>query len=192
MFFFFTGFSVGRATVSKLRDCLEGKRRRLPYHFAAVYPGRGKEKIGAAAHLDRVAMDRFELEIRWFRTTATPPPEFGKLNDLFSCLGKSFGEKLAWVGADFSYKRKSVESLFKPIPVEQSSQLFTEITGLTGVKRNPEGKILYELEVELDKTQLEHRVRFGSVVSLSEQLPLALLEKASDISALAFRVRDQS
>ena len=78
--------------VSKVRNCFGGKRRNLPYNFAAVYPGEGKEKVGARAMLSRGPHKRLLLQITWFETEEGPPGEFGHMSELLGCIPASFAE----------------------------------------------------------------------------------------------------
>ena len=182
---------IDRKTLSALGKVAGKKQSRLPYHFASVYKGKGKEKIGASAHLEEGKKNTYGLFMNWFLAEGNPPSGFGKLDDFFSCLGKTVTEKKILVTVEFSYDTRKNVSFFKPIPVAEQSELFDEITGLTGVKKDTEGKISYMLEVSFGKEQLEHTVSFASAVPISANLPVDLLEKASSISALALRSKDQ-
>jgi hypothetical protein len=69
--------------------------------------------------------------------------------------------------------------------------IFDEITGITGVKRNPEGKMGYELEMSFEGKRVNHVVRFTQRLELSEDTPLPLLEVASRISMLALKPKEE-
>jgi hypothetical protein len=182
---------LSKAAVSKIRGCLGGKRRKSPYWFGGVYLGEGKERIGASVMVRRLRASTFRMNMEWFRVVTDPPPEFGKISELVNCLREPFGEKEADVYALFSYDKKRVASFFKPILIPKQDTIVDEIIGFTGVKRNPQGKLLYQLEVSHGKA-LKHRVRFTQTIKLSENLPLSLLGTASKISTLALRPREEA
>lgn len=177
-------------TLSKIRNCLGGKRRTSPFRVAAIYPGERKEKVGAQVELRRRKGSVYGLFMLWFITTSEAPPGLGRLADLINCLAESFDDRDVVVGAVFSYDREKVVSLFKPIQLAEQSVIFDEITGFRGVKRNPEGKLLYEMEVAIQEKRLAHTISFTQTVRLTEDLPLPLLGTASRISALALRSRE--
>lgn len=181
-----------RPTVSRIRGHLSGIRRNLPFYFAAAYPGEGKDRIGAIAALTRADRSTFGLGISWSGVSTDPPAGFGQLSDLIQSLTEPFGEREISVGATFSYDKEMVISLFKPIQLAQQQQptLFDELVGFTGIKRDPRGKTLYELEVSHGTKRLTHVVRFTQNVKLSEDLPLILLETAHKISALALKPKE--
>jgi len=179
-----------RALVSKMRACLSGRRKNLPYNFATVYPGEGKEKVAAHAFVSRVRRKGLLLQVRWFEAEEGPPSEFGRLSDLLRCIPEDFAEREAFVWAVFSYDKEKVTSLFKPISLLDQPTIFDEITGITGVKRSPEGKMVYELELSLGGNRVNHVVRFTQNVKFSEELPLALLEAGSRISLLGLKPKE--
>jgi hypothetical protein len=182
---------ASKSLLSRLRSCFGGRRRSLPYNFAAVYPGEGKEKIGAHALLMRGPHKELRLVVRWFETEEGPPTEFGKFSELIRCASEYFPERDLFVLAVFSYDKEKVTSLFKPIYLVDQPVIFDEITGITGVKRNPEGKIVYELEMSFGGKRVNHIVRFTQTFGLSEDTPLPLLEAASKISMLALKPREE-
>ncbi len=93
----FVILKIPNATFTKIRGCLEGKRKNLPYGFAEEHASASKERIAATARLARVAQkESYELTLRWFRTDLAPPDEFGKLENLKGCLEKLFGERQVW------------------------------------------------------------------------------------------------
>lgn len=181
---------LGKPVVSRLRQCLGGRRRNLPYWFSRLYAGDGKEKIGLSAFLRREKQSQFGVGMRWFKAKGQPPEEFGRIADLIDCLGKTFQEKEVIVVANFSYNAEKVSSIFKRIHLPEQSTIFDEIIGFTGIKRNLQGKRIYVFEVSLGKKRIEHTIRFKQTVGLSENLPLLLLETASKISELALRPKE--
>lgn len=182
-----THIKLKKTTLARLRDCFGGKRRYLPYRFGAVYSGDSKERIGLFAQIRRIPKDKIALEMRWFETKTSPPEEFGKFGDLIECLAGSVGDLEASVLAIFSYDAATVSSIFRPIHLPEQSTIFDEITGFTGAKRNPQGKLLYEMDISLGEKRLEHIVRFSQTIKPSETLPLSLVETASRISAVGLR-----
>ncbi|MBZ5542989.1 MAG: hypothetical protein LAO07_04830 [Acidobacteriia bacterium] len=187
--FLFAELGLSKSLISKLKNCVAGKRRNLPYRFAGVHPGEGKDKVGASATLRRKDRSRFMLELTWFETNVDPPAEFGRFSDLINCIGVPFGDREAAVVAIFSYEMERVTSLFKPIQLLEQPMIFDEITGFTGVKRNPEGKLVYEMGVSFGEKRLQHIVRFTQTIKLTEDIPLLLLETATKISALALKAK---
>jgi hypothetical protein len=180
---------LARSTIAKARACLGGKRRNLPYSFGLTNPGEGKNRIGASAALFRLRPNRFGLSVWWFETTSEPPSAFGRLSDLLECLEEPFGEREVQVYAVFSYDKDAVESMFKPIHVAEQPTIFDELVGFTGIKRDPHGKLLYQVEVSLGTKRLIHAVRFAQVLKLSLDMPLPLLETANRISSLALKMK---
>jgi hypothetical protein len=180
---------LGESTIAKARACLSGKRRNLPYSFGSTYPGEGKFRIGASAALSRLKRRNFSLSVYWFETTTDPPDTFGRTSVLFDCLRDSFGEREVQVNAVFSYDKTVVESVFKPIRLIEPPTIFDELVGFTGIKRDPQGKLLYEIDVS-HGARLIHAVRFTQAVRLSEELPLLLLDTANKISALALKPKE--
>ena len=67
---------------------------------------------------------------------------------------------------------------------------FDSITGFTGVKKNPEGKLVYRLEVSFEPEGVRHEVSFTQTVKLSEETPMQLFETAGRISALALKSKE--
>jgi hypothetical protein len=185
-----TRVRLGRAAISKLRDCFQGKRRNLPYRFAGTYGGDRKEKIGVLSELDRSKGENFTLFMRWFRVSAEPPEQFGKFSDFVNCLAHAVGDQEAMVTARFSYDTERTTSIFSPIQIGSEAGIFDEVVGFTGIKRDAEGKLLYKLEVGLGAERLEHKVTFFQKIRLSEELPLVLLQIATRVSNLGLRRRD--
>lgn len=178
-------FPLAKSVSSKIRDCMKGKRTRLPFSFAKVYPGDGKRKIGLSIFLERVKGNDFRIFMRWFITDADPPNEFGKVSDLFACLAPGFGQRAVDVAATFKYSTARMSSLFRPIQLDAISALFDEIVGFTGVKKDTEGKLVYIMNVALGKKELTHVVQFTQVIEMTEELPQLLIPKAGSISSLA-------
>ena len=180
-----------KALLSRIRSCLGGRRRNLPYDFAAIYPGEGKDKLGAHSSLIRVSHKELALVVRWFEAKEAPPAEFGQFSDFVNCARQYFAEREVFVVAVFTYSKDEVTSLFKPIYLVDQPLIFDEITGITGVKRNLEGKMVYELEMSFGGKRVNHTVRFTQSSKLSEDSPLPLLEAASRISMLALRAKEE-
>lgn len=184
------GFSaevpLTKSTITKTRGCLSGRRRNLPYFFGAAYAGEGKSRIGAGAKLSRLRGNKFSLSVYWFEASGDPPPIFGKMTDLFDCLKEPFREREVNVWAVFSYDKAKVESVFSPIQISNQPTIFDAVVGFTGIKKDPQGKLLYEMEVSHGE-KLVHTVKFAQAVRLSEELPVALLDTAHKISSLALK-----
>jgi len=181
---------LGRAAISKLRECFGGQRQNLPFRFAGTYGSERKEKIGALSEVTRAKGDLFTLWMRWFRVPIEPPHKFARFSDFVSCLANTVGDKEALVTARFSYDREKVASIFSPIQIASEAGIFDEIVGFTGVKLSAEGKLLYQLEVGLGAKRLEHTVTFFQTVRLSEELPLGLLDIATRVSNLGLKRRE--
>ena len=181
---------LGRTGVIKLRECLRGTRLNLPFRFAKAYSGDRKEKIGTVCIVDRMkgkARNRFIVSMRWFRAVSDPPREFGQLSDCLDLLGKIIGAKEAAVSAEFSYDRAAVTSIFSTIQMGSETAIFDELVGFAGIKRTPEGKLLYKLDVTLDAKRIKHSVTFLQTIRIAEELPLSLLDIASRISNLGLK-----
>lgn len=166
-------------------ECMKGQRSRFPLVFAGLYPGEAKRKIGLSVLLQRVKGTNFWLHLNWFITEAEPPPGLGKVTDLFGVLAPAFGTREADITANFSYNKERVGSLFRPIQLAEGSRIFDEIVGFSGTKRDPAGKLLYTLDVELAQERLVHIVRFRQAVKLDEGLPMSLIPNAKGVSVLA-------
>jgi hypothetical protein len=182
--------NLGRTTMTRIRSCLSGKRSNLPFNFVSTYSGEGKEKIGLNAELRRYDKNAIMLTLAWFRTKANPPAEFGKYSDLFECLRNPVVEMPGSVSAIFRYDKTKVTSIFKRVEFAEEASIFDEVIGFTGVKRNPDGKVLYTLQVSLGEKELGHQVGFSRPIRVSEDLPFALLENCSTISSLALKARE--
>ncbi len=180
-----------RALLSKIRSRLGGRRRNLPKGFAATYPGKGKEKVGVRAFLLKRPHKDLGLQVGWFEEKEGPPIGSKSFGDLLRCIREHVPEREARVAALFSYDSEKVTSLFRPIRLADQPVIFDEITGITGVKRNPEGKMGYELEMSFEGKRVNHVVRFTQRLELSEDTPLPLLEVASRISMLALRPKEE-
>jgi hypothetical protein len=185
---FSTEVPLTKSTITRARACLSGKRRNLPYFFGAVYAGEGKGRIGTSAKLSRLSGNKFSLAVSWFEVSTDPPPTFGKMADLFDCLKEPFREREVRVWAVFSYDKAEVESVFSPIQISSQPTIFDAVVGFTGIKKDPHGKLLYQMEVS-HGDKLVHTVNFAQVVRLSEEIPVALLDTAHKISSLALKSR---
>lgn len=181
---------LGRASISRLRECLAGKRRNLPYSYATFYGVERKDGVGVVAKVLRSRADHFGTYVRWFRVTSGPPEQYGKFSDYLSMVSSAVGSREAGITATLSYELDKVQSLFSPIQMEAPGGIFDEFVGFTGIKRTPDGKRLYSLEVNLDDKTLEHKVGFSHTIQLSEELPLGLLDIATRISNLALKKRE--
>ena len=188
LFCTFDKIRLSRSTVAKIRGCFRGKGQHLPFRFAGRVGD--NKKIGVFAELNRAERDGFRTFLRWFPAPSEPPAEFAKYFDFLEIVGKSVGETEAFVSAKFSYDREKVSSIFTPIQLGSETTIFDEIVGFAGVKRTPEGKLLYMLEASLDTKRIGHVVRFFQTVRLSEELPLILLDIAVRISSLGLKKRD--
>jgi hypothetical protein len=122
--------------------------------------------------------------------SADRPAQLGQVKKLVEAMGDYFGDREVFVSATFWYSNEEAESLFKPINLLGQPAMFDSITGFTGVKKNPEGKLVYELEVSFEPDGVRHEVNFTQTVKLSEETPLLLVETASKISALALKPKE--
>jgi hypothetical protein len=182
---------ASKALRSKIRGCLGGGRRNLPNSFAATYPGEGKEKVNAEAFLMWRPHKDLGVLVIWSEAKKRPPTESKRFGDLLRCINQYLPKRDALVSALFSYDTEKVTSLFKPIRLVDQPVIFDEITAITGVKRNPEGRMGYELEMSFEGNQVNHVVRFTQRLELSEDTPLPLLGVASRISMLALKPKEE-
>jgi hypothetical protein len=176
---------LGRGWLRRLRNCPPVKRRKARYWFGKAMRGQGKGKIGVSASLFPVGSAGCCLQIRWFRTTVEPPQGFGDFDQFAECFGDKLQDADARVSAEFLYAKERFGSLFKPIALAEQPSVFDEVIGVTGVKKGPEGKILYRLEISIEEKHVAHRVTFTRPVTLSADLPGQLLDSANSISVLA-------
>jgi hypothetical protein len=181
---------ASKSLLSRIKTCLGGRRRSFPYNFACIYPGEGKEKLCVSVWLVRVPHKDILLHARWFEAKEGRPAESGRFGDLLGCIREYVPEREGRVTALFSYDSERVTSFFKPIRLADQPVIFDEITGITGVKRNPEGKMVYELEISFEGDRVNHAVTFAQTLELSEDTLLPLLEVASRISMLALRPKE--
>lgn len=183
--------NLTRSRLAKVQGCFEGrKKRKLPYVFSELYPGQGKEGLGAYAILQRSRNEAFLLDIQWFPTSTDQLQPSGRFGTFVGCISELAGETEVVVSARFEYDRKEMSSLFKPIQLIESAKgsttAFDEIIGFTAVKRDSQGKVLYELEVSFTDEKLLHDVGFSQKVKLAmDSLPQSLVEGAKKISTLA-------
>jgi hypothetical protein len=184
---------ASKALLSRIMSCLRAKRWNLSWDFAASYPGEGKEEVNAQAILTRGPHKELSVLVIWSRSRAKegPPAESKRLSDVLRCIHEYLPEREVSVSAYFSYDSEKVTSLFRPIHLADQPVIFDEITGITGVKRNPEGKRGYELEMSFEDERVNHVVRFTQRSKLSEDTPLPLLEVASRISMLALKPKEE-
>jgi hypothetical protein len=182
---------ASRALRSKIRSCLGGGRRDLPSSFVATYPGEGKDRVNAEAILVWRPHKDLSVVVIWSEAKERPPTESKRFGDLLRCINEYLPKRDARVSAWFSYDTEKVTSLFKPIGLVDQPVIFDEITGITGVKRNPEGKMGYELEMSFEGKRVNHVVRFTQRLELSEDTPLPLLDVASRISMLALKPKEE-
>jgi len=183
-------FSLNKSALSKVKKCLSGKGSKLPILFAAVYPGEGKGILTALAVLSQLKLSRFSLVILWREESSNPFPEHVQFKELVEAIGEYVGKREAFITATLWYSNEEAESLFKPIDLLGQPAIFDSITGFTGVKRNAEGKLVYQLEVTFEPQGVRHEVSFSQTVKLSEDTPIQLLETASRISALALKSKE--
>jgi hypothetical protein len=179
--------SLGKSVLSKVKKCLGGEQ---PLLFAAAYPGEGKEWLGVEAILTREKQSRFSFRIWWYESGAAPPEARGQFKKLVETIGEHFGDREIFVTATLWYPNDEAESLFKPIDLLGQPAIFDSITGFTGVKKNSEGKLVYQLEVSFEPEGVRHVVRFTQTVKLSEDTSMQLCETASKISALALKSKE--
>ncbi|MGA9057146.1 MAG: hypothetical protein WB763_11605 [Terriglobia bacterium] len=182
---------ASKALLSRIRSCLRGKGLNLSWDFAATYPGEGKEKVNAQAILTRGPHKDLSVLVIWSRAKEGAPSESKRFSELLRCIHEYLPEREGSVWAYFSYDSEKVTSLFRPIRLADQPVIFDEITGITGVKRNPEGKMGYELEMSFEGKRVNHVVRFTQRLELSEDTPLPLLEVASRISMLALKPKEE-
>jgi hypothetical protein len=174
-----------KSTTSRVLACMKGKRKRFPVMFAAAYPGPQKRKVGLSVRLERLKGVQFSVNLRWFVTEMDPPPNMGKVSDLFDCVAPVFGEREVDFWVTFVYDTEKVGSIFRPIRLDERTTIFDEIVSFAGAKHDPEGKHLYTLDVALGQRRLTHVVQFKQAVKLAEDLPLSVIPRAKTISALA-------
>lgn len=180
----FASLELPRKTFANIKKRVEGKRKNLPFQFAAVFSGVGKGRVGASATLWRVKGEHFHVGIRWFLATSDPPKDLGELDALIEHLA-SLGEREVNVMVSFRYDVKKFRSLILPISLGDRTPVFDEITQLTGVKKSPKGETIYELGVSLQEKELVHTVHLVQTVSFATSLPIHLIEDAYRISNLA-------
>jgi hypothetical protein len=168
---------------AKVRDLWVGK----------VYPGEGRLKVvlgcllfpdeGPSAKKHQYGLNMFCI-LTESENLATEYAMFE------GPLRETFGEREVNVMAEFSFDKNQIISLFRGFDVGEQSQILDEIVGFTGVKRDSEGKNLYTMEIAINDTFIEIKLSFRQTVRLEENMPLALLETASKISALAVRPKE--
>jgi hypothetical protein len=146
--------------------------------------------LGVMANLGHLKPSRFSLFVSWREVSTDPFPEFGQFKELVEAMAECFGDREVFVTATLWYSDEEAESLFKPIDLLGQPAIFDSITGFTGVKRNSEGKLIYQLEVTFEPQGVRHEVNFTQTVKLSEDTPMQLLETASRISALALKSKE--
>jgi len=183
-----TTLKIGRATLLRLRDRSRGKPAQL--WFAKVYAGTRELKIGHSGGLIAGRKGEYVLEMRWFTTTEDPPPELRNADILISVLQQTVGEREVDVLANFVFSTAHLVSVFKPVDLGPQSQLFDEIVGFTGVKKDPEGKFLYSMQISVTDKALEHKLSFRQTIKLSDDMVIPLVETASKISALAIKRKE--
>ncbi len=185
-----TTLDISPATFSRLKGKEKG-RAKEDLWFARTYPGEGKLKVAHSFYLRRAGKKNiFETTMFWFLTENDPPPGFLDAAAVESDLAKVFGEREVDVVAQFSFDKNLIVSLFHPIDIGEQSQILDEIIGFTGVKRDREGKILYTMQIGITDKSIEQKLSFRQTVKLEENTPIALLETAGKLSALAIKPKE--
>ena len=178
---------VTNHVTDKLRTCLPARLKKMPFRYAAVYPGSGKNKIGLDVEMNRESKRLVFMRLGWFRTTATAPTDHGKYSDLLACFGEPVSDQTAAVSAIFRYDAQQATSLFKRVEFPNQSTIFDEIIGFSGIKRDANGKMLYEMEISIGEKELRHEVTFTHAIRVTDELPYGLIETAAKISSLALK-----
>jgi hypothetical protein len=181
--------NVPRAALAKL----EGRKKVRPTDlwFATTYPGEGKRKVAVSVNLAReIKTEKSQVSMIWFVTGQDPPPDFRAFADFESALAPLVGEREVSVDAEFSFDKNQIVSLFRPIEIGEQSQILDEIVGFTGVKRDPQGNLLYTMKVAINDTSIEQKLSFRQSIRLEDGTPIALLETASKLSALAIKPKE--
>ncbi len=161
--------------------------------FASTYPGEGKLKAATSVNLSRTSEKNvYGLTMYWFLAGDDPPPDFLAFTSVEPILANAFGEREVEVRASFVFDKNQIVTFFQPINVGEQSQILDEIIGFTGVKRDREGKILYTMEIAITDTSIEQKLSFRQTVRMEDNMPIALLETASKLSALAIKPKEVS
>jgi hypothetical protein len=182
---------INPSTLAKLRG--RKKTQVGDLWFATTYPGEGKLVAAVSAHLMQTREKNvYELTMVWFLTEGNPPPEFVDFTPVEPFLAGVFGEREVEVRAAFAFDNNQIVSFFQPINVGEQSQILDEIIGFTGIKRDREGKILYTMEIAITDTSIEQKLSFRQTVRIEDNMPIALLETASKLSALAIKPKEVS
>jgi hypothetical protein len=200
LFELFKQTNCKRLTISTMLNIAPAAMKRIKTNvvspniwIAKVYPGEGKRKVilfGLLVSSEQVTAKKNQYGLNLFCMMSDQEPRVAAFVLFESPLREAFGEREVNVTAEFSFDRKQVVSLFSPIDVGNQSQILDEIVGFTGVKRDPEGKNLYTMEIGVTDASIETKLSFKQTVSLDENMPLALLETASKISALAVKAKE--
>ncbi|SRR6266851_6301289 len=186
-----TELNINRATFAKLPR--KGKRGSKDIWFATTYPGEGKLSVAVSAILRKKdSKGNWRLFIYWFLTDSDPPSEFLPFPAFERALATPFGEREVDARAEFSFDKGQVVSVFRPIEIGEQSQILDEIIGFTGVRHDPDGKILYTMEIALSDKSIELKLSFRQTVKLGDNTPIGLLETASKLSALAIRPKENT
>lgn len=166
------------------------KKQAGEWWFARKYDGEHSVSLGHAIFLKALDKTDFELTMRWFLTGEEPPPFMGDPDALTQVIRNTFGEREVNILASFVFDATRYVSVFKPFDVGEPSQIFDEIIGFTGMKRDPQGKLLYRMEIEVTPKTIEHKLSFRQTVKLSDDMVIPVLETGSKISALAVKAKE--
>src|SRR5579859_502067 len=181
--------NVPQTAFAKLRGRKKGRPKDL--WFATTYPGEGKRKVAVSVYLSRAEItDKCHVTMFWFVTEQEPPADFLAFTDFETHVAPLFGEREVSVEAEFSFDKNQIVSLFKPIEIGEQSQILDEIVGFTGVKRDPQGNVLYTMKVAINDKSIEQKLSFRQTVRLEEGMAIALLETAGKLSALAIKPKE--
>ena len=155
--------------------------------FGTTYHGTGKAKLGALGLISAASRSEYAVTLAWFRTTTGPPPTFGSFDDFLKGLSRMSISLDAGIVAQFAYKKSAVKSVLEPITLSDQTSIFDEITGFTGLKKDAQGKMFYQMQVTFHGDTIKHQVSFAQKVVFSEDTAAVLLDYASRISALALK-----
>lgn len=181
-----TSLKITNAVIAKIKRLTKDQSER-EWWFAKTYAGGQSLKIGNSILLKGAAKNDFSLTIRWFLTEEDPPPTMGDSDSFIEVVRASFGEREVDVLVWFVFHKEKHASVFKPFDVGEPSQIFDEIVGFSGIKKDPEGKLLYRMEIEVTPATIEHKLSFRQTVQLSDDMVIPVLETGSKISALAIK-----
>ncbi|MDE3136764.1 MAG: hypothetical protein KGL59_09330 [Acidobacteriota bacterium] len=126
----------------------------------------------------------------WALVKTEPPFPHAPFDAFLRTLSPILQEKQSEVRASFGYDARHAASIFKRISLPDGAGVIDELIGFVGIKKSPEGKVMYKMEIVIGEKKLFHEISLSLPVTLGETLPTSLVEQLSKISLLGLMQKE--